>query len=175
MKRFWILCLLIAFLPMTVFATLPVGEAPPVVTLEGDDGGRLDGSPWSSSEMKGKLSYLVYVDPDETEMNEHVEKAMKKIDLPRDKFQSIAVINMDATWLPNMAIASKLKDKQEEYPNTVYVKDLEKVLVKKWNLKDDAYDVLVVAPDGKVLLSYDGKLSDSELQELLKVLQENTK
>lgn len=175
MKRLWTVCLAMLFLPITALATLPIGEVPPVITLEGDAGGRVDGTPWSSAEMKGKVYYLVYVDPDETEMNAHVEKAMKEIDLPRDKFQSVAVINMDATWLPNMAIASKLEDKQEEYPDTIYVKDMDGALVKQWNLADDAYDVVVVGVDGKVLFSVDGKLSDSQVQELLTLLQEKTR
>jgi len=171
MKKLWIACLFVLFLPMSVFATLPLGEVPPVINLSGDDGGRVDGSPWSSTEMTGKLYYLVYVDPDETEMNEHVEKAMKAIEMDRSRFQSVAVINMDATWLPNAAIASKLKDKQAEYPTTIYVKDMEKSLVKKWNLKNDSYDIVVVGPDGKVVFSVDGKLSDDQLQELLSILK----
>ena len=32
----------------TIFAELPVGQIPPKIILEGDLGGRLDGTSWSS-------------------------------------------------------------------------------------------------------------------------------
>ena len=41
---------------------------------------------------------------------------------------------MDATWLPNFAISSALEEKQEKYPNAIYVRDYDKILVKEWNL-----------------------------------------
>jgi predicted transcriptional regulator len=66
-----------------------------------------------------------------------------------------------------------LKSKQEEYKTTVYVKDLEKTLVKKWGLSDDNSDVMVFAQDGKVLYSVDGKFTDAQVQEIIKVVKDN--
>ena len=63
---------------------------------------------------------------------------------------------MAATWLPNMMINIKLKSKQEKHKSTVNVKDLEKILVKKWGLKDDDSDGMLFGKDGKVLYSVDG-------------------
>jgi len=34
-----------------VFGELPIGEVPPTIVLEGDLGGRLDGTPWNSEEL----------------------------------------------------------------------------------------------------------------------------
>ena len=31
-----------------LFSTLPIGETPAVLTLSGDEGGRIDGTAWSS-------------------------------------------------------------------------------------------------------------------------------
>ena len=57
---------------------LEVGQIPPSLTLEGKAGGRVDGSPWSSSELMGKVHSVFYVDPDKKKVNAHVEKALKK-------------------------------------------------------------------------------------------------
>ena len=81
--------------------------------------------------------------------------------------------NMAATWLPNFAINMKLKSKQEKHKETVYVKDLDKTLVKKWGLSDDNSDVIVFGKDGRVLYSVDGKFTDAQVKEIVKVVWDN--
>ena len=160
--------------PTMVLAELPIGEIPPKVVLKDDLGGRLDGTQWSSEELvSGKVIVLFYVDPDESELNNHVSDALKAENYPKEKYGSIGMANMAATWLPNFAINMKLKSKQEQYKSTVYVKDLEKTLVKKWGLSDDNSDVVVFGKDGKVLYSVDGKFTDAQVKEIVKVVWDN--
>ena len=160
--------------PTMVLAELPIGEIPPKVILKDDLGGRLDGTQWSSEELvSGKVIVLFYVDPDESELNNHVSDALKAENYPKEKYGSIGMANMAATWLPNFAINMKLKSKQEQYKSTVYVKDLEKTLVKKWGLSDDNSDVVVFGKDGRVLYSVDGKFTDAQVKEIVKVVWVN--
>ena len=160
--------------PTMVLAELPIGEIPPKVILKDDLGGRLDGTQWSSEELAfGKVIVLFYVDPDESELNNHVSDALKAENYPKEKYGSIGMANMAATWLPNFAINMKLKSKQEQYKSTVYVKDLEKTLVKKWGLSDDNSDVVVFGKDGRVLYSVDGKFTDTQVKEIVKVVWDN--
>ena len=157
-----------------VLAELPIGEIPPKVVLKDDFGGRLDGTQWSSEELvSGKVIVLFYVDPDESELNNHVSDALKAENYPKEKYGSIGMANMAATWLPNFAINMKLKSKQEQYKSTVYVKDLDKTLVKKWGLSDDNSDVVVFGKDGRVLYSVDGKFTDAQVKEIVKVVWDN--
>ena len=160
--------------PTMVLAELPLGEIPPKVILKDDLGGRLDGTQWSSEELvSGKVIVLFYVDPDESELNNHASDALKAENYPKEKYGSIGMANMAATWLPNFAINMKLKSKQEQYKSTVYVKDLDKTLVKKWGLSDDNSDVVVFGKDGKVLYSVDGKFTDAQVKEIVKVVWDN--
>ena len=160
--------------PTMVLAELPIGEIPPKVVLKDDLGGRLDGTQWSSEELvSGKVIVLFYVDPDESELNNHVSDALKAENYPKEKYGSIGMANMAATWLPNFAINMKLKSKQEQYKSTVYVKDLEKTLVKKWGLNDENSDVVVFGKDGRVLYSVDGKFTDAQVKEIVKVVWDN--
>ena len=160
--------------PTMVLAELHIGEIPPKVVLKDDLGGRLDGTQWSSEELvSGKVIVLFYVDPDESELNNHVSDALKAENYPKEKYGSIGMANMAATWLPNFAINIKLKSKQEQYKSTVYVKDLEKTLVKKWGLSDDNSDVVVFGKDGRVLYSVDGKFTDAQVKEIVKVVWDN--
>jgi hypothetical protein len=171
--KYVISVLLLSVLSMPLFAELPVGKKPPEIVLSGDLGARVNGTPWSSSEIKGKVFTMFYVDPDEKDLNDHVSKRLKKEKFPKEKVGSIAIINMDASWAPNFAIESSLEDKQKEYPTTIYVKDFEKVLVDKWKLTDDSSDVLAFDKTGKVIFSKDGKLSDADVEKLLQAIRDN--
>ncbi|MCF8146000.1 MAG: YtfJ family protein [Deltaproteobacteria bacterium] len=150
---------------------MEMGRVPTKVDLKGDLGGRLDGSPWSSSELQGKVHVIFYVDPDEKDLNNDASEALRKEELPRDKYQSFAIINMDATWLPNFAISSALKEKQERYPTAIYVRDYDKVLVKAWGIADDNSDVLAFDKEGKLIFEKFGKLTESDIQKLIEVVR----
>ena len=164
---------LIFLMAQPSWAELQMGEVPETVILEGDTGGLLDGTPWNSQDMKGKVSVIFYVDPDEKDLNNEASEALKKENFPRDKFQSYGIINMEATWLPNFVISSSLEEKQKRYPTTIYVRDYDKILVKKWGIADDNSDVLTFDKAGKLIFRKDGKLNAEEIQKLLKVVREN--
>ena len=154
-------------------AALPVGTSPAPVSLSGDLGGRLDGKPWSSDELKGKVMVVLYVDPDEKAINEKVEDALKAEKFPYDRYGSVAVINMAASWIPNKFIASALEEKQKKFPNTIYVKDLKRSLVKSWQLKDDSYCIVAFDKDGKVIFSKDGKFADEDTKSLIEAIRKS--
>ena len=153
-------------------APLPLGVKPPPVTIMGEDGAKVaDGSAWTSDSLPGRVWLMIYLDPDKRDSNEAFTEAVKKAELPREKFGSVAIINMAASWLPNSIIASSLKAKQEEYPNTVYVKDLKKVLVDKWKLTDDEYIAIVFDRDGKVAATREGEISAADTKMLVDTLK----
>ncbi len=150
---------------------IEMGEIPPRVELKEERGGRLDGTAWSSAELQGKVHVLFYVDPDEKDTNNDASEALDKEKFLSDKFQSVAIINMAATWLPNFVIASSLKDKQKRYPRTIYVRDNKKVLVNAWKITDDSSNVLAFDREGKLIFRKDGKLTQEEIQTLIKAIR----
>ncbi|MEA1986937.1 MAG: YtfJ family protein [Candidatus Marinimicrobia bacterium] len=168
-----ILILVVLFLITNVFAELPLGAKPKVLNMSGKVGGRTDGTAWSSNELVGKVWVVFYADPDESDLNDPAADEIKAKDYPKDKQGSVAIVNMAATWKPNFAISMILKKKQEKFPSTIYVKDFKKLVVKKWNLKDDSNDIVVFDKDGKVVFSKDGKLSKKDITLLLKTIDEN--
>ena len=162
--------LLLSLLTLPLFA-LQMNAVAPEVTLEGDKGAQLDGTPWHSSSLKGKVHLLFYVDPDERDTNSAFSEALKAQELDRSKFASVAIINMAATWMPNFAIASKLKAKQERYPDTLYVKDLKKVLVQSWEIADDSSNVMVFDKGGNLIYLKEGKISSYEIPEVIALIK----
>ena len=161
------------FLINQVAQAIEIGEIPPKVELREKLGGRLDGKPWSSEELQGKVHVLFYVDPDEKDTNNDASEALDREKFSSDKFQSVGIINMAATWLPNFAISSALKDKQKRYSKTIYVRDYKRVLVSAWKIADDSSNVLAFDKHGKLIFRKDGKLTAEEIQTLIKVIHDH--
>lgn len=155
-------------------AGLAVGIEPKKVVLSGEAGGKVEKDlPWSSEELRGKVFVLFYVDPDENSLNDAVATALKEQHYDHDKFQSVAVINLAASWKPNFVIESVLKDRQKEFPYTIYVKDRQKVLVKDWGLADQNNNVVAFSKEGKVIFRKDGKLSEGDIAKLIAAVKEH--
>lgn len=151
---------------------IEVGKVPHLLTISGKDGARVDGKEWHSSMLKGKIYTLFYVDPDEKDLNNAFADALKSKKFDSKKTGSVAIINLGATWLPNAIIEAKLKEKQKKHPRTLYVKDKEKVLVKKWGLADDNSDILIFDKEGKLIYKKFGKMSAEDIEKAISLIDE---
>ena len=168
-----LVCVLAASLIHQTAQAIEMGGIPLKVKKKEKLGGRLDGKPWSSEELRGKVHVLFYVDPDEKDTNNDASEALDREKFSSDKFQSVGIINMAATWLPNFAISSAIKDKQKRYPETIYVRDYKRVLVSAWKIADDSSNVLAFDKKGKLIFRKDGKLTVEEIQTLIKVIHDH--
>ncbi len=148
-------------------SALEIGQMPPAVTLDS-----VDGSKWDSNMLKDRVHVLFYVDPDKKDVNNNFSEALKMKKFPSDKYRSVAIVNLEATWMPNVIIESKLKEKQKKFPNALYVKDKKKVLVQKWGLKDDASNIVILGKDAKVLYLKSGKLDKNEIEKTLQLIKD---
>jgi len=165
--------MLVLFAIPQMAQAIELGQVPPKVELQENLGGRLDGTAWRSSELKGKVHVLFYVDPDEKDTNNDASEALDKEKFPAEKFQSVAIINMAATWMPNFAISMSVEDKQKRYPRTIYVRDYKKVLVDAWKIADDSSNILAFDQQGRLIFRKDGKLGPEDIQKLIKAVKDN--
>lgn len=159
------------FLLLGSCMAIEVGTVPKSVIIDGKNGGKIDGSAWESSMLRGKIHTVFYVDPDKRDVNNPLADALKARKFDRNKVSSVAIINLGATWLPNVFIESKLKEKQKKFPHTLYVKDKKKVLVKQWDLADDNSDILIFDQKGKLIYKKFGKLSSEEIQDVIGLIE----
>jgi len=174
-RSYFAIFALVAFATTSLAAPITVGLPPSLIKLEGSLGSKVSGEAWSSDEISktGKIISLFYIDPEEKKLNEPLEAAYEKEKFPTDKHGSIAIINMAAAWYPNSMINSQLKKKQEQFPRTTYVKDLKKTLVKQWELKDDAVNLIVFDREGKTLYVKRGPMSPDDISELMQLIRKN--
>ena len=164
--------LLSTLLALSAWA-INIGEIPKNVSISGENGGLVKGGAWESSSIKNKVYVLLYVDPDEKDVNEHFIQALKKKEYDRSKYGSIAIINLAATWKPNFIIEQILKSKQKEFPHTIYAKDKQKVLVDTWNIGDDASNVLVFSKNGTLLFYKSGTMQEADMQKVFNLIESN--
>jgi uncharacterized protein len=160
---------------MATATPITVGQPASTIKLEGESGAKVTGEPWNSDDIAkiGKVVSLFYVDPEEKKLNEPLENAYEAEHFPADKHQGIAVINMAAAWYPNSLIDSQLKQKQQKFPRTIYVKDMKKALVREWDLKDDSVNLVVFSKDGKVIFTKKGQMTPEEISGLMKLIRSN--
>ena len=155
-------------------SAITIGEVPDIVVIEAKNGGMvLDGSSWSSSTIQDKVYVMFYVDPDEKDTNNEFSATLKEKKYDRANYGSLAVINLAATWKPNFVIESILESKQEEFPDTIYVKDKNSVLVNKWKVEDDASNILIFSKRGELLFYKSGKMSEEDIRNAVKIIEEN--
>jgi uncharacterized protein len=161
------------FLVNQMALALEMGAVPPKVELKEKIGGRLDGTPWCSEELPGKIAVVFYVSPDEGDTNNPASEALDKEKFPADIFQAYGIVNMAATWLPEFTINLSLSEKQKRYPRTIYVRDYKKVLVQAWKIADNSSDILVFDKTGKLIFRKDGKLNGEDIRQMIKSITDN--
>jgi predicted transcriptional regulator len=125
---------------------------------------------WDSSQLKGKAHTILYMDPDKRKEVMSFLNALNSKNYKSSKYSTVAIVNLEATWLPNSILISKLNSKEKELKNTEFVFDRDKTLVKKWSLKDDDSNVIIVNKRGKVLFKKSGNLSKSDMNKIFNIL-----
>ncbi|MDH5465100.1 MAG: YtfJ family protein [Thiovulaceae bacterium] len=169
--------LLILVLSTFAFAGIKVGEVPTATVIETKDGGYVTGSAFDSTVLKGKISVLMYVDPDEKSDGEALNDALDILGktLTSKVYQKYLIINMDDTWKPNFVINKLLKSRQKDHPEDLYVTDESSVLGVAWGLEHDAYNCVISNEKGRVIYYEKGPFSKEEIQKVVTLVTKETK
>ncbi|EQB39551.1 hypothetical protein M947_06050 [Sulfurimonas hongkongensis] len=167
------LLLFLAIFTINLWA-VTIKEIPKNVIIQGENGGLASsGAAWDSSTIKNKVYVMFYIDPDEKDTNVHFSNKLNEKKYNKSNYGNIAIVNLAATWKPNLIIETLLKSKQEEFPDTIYVKDKKSILVKEWGLKDDASNILIFSKDSKLLFYKSGKMSEDDIKKAFNIIEEN--
>ena len=128
---------------------------------------------------KGKVLQINYVDPDESDLNDPYNDAIDKavdIDkiIPKEYFKGFGIVDCESTWKPNYLIRLIAGNKAEKYETTILF-DYAAVLQNQWGLPSDSYSVVIVDKNRIVRAIYKGKIPDSEIPGIIKLITELTK
>ncbi|UCG27944.1 MAG: hypothetical protein JSV24_00895 [Bacteroidales bacterium] len=138
-----------------------------------------DGVFHSMDTWKGKVLQINYVDPDESDLNDPFNDAIDKavdVDkiIPKENFKGFGIVDCESTWKPNGLIRLIAGKKAEKYETTILF-DYDAVLQQQWGLPSDSYTVIIVDKNRVVRALYKGKIPDSEISKIIKLIIELTK
>lgn len=156
---------------LNVFAAeLKVGDKAPDFSLK-DSAGKAYSL--NSPEYKGKVMSILYVDPDEKDLNSHVEDAlMKDPGLERNvRYKGLGIANLKATKMPNFLLKSVIKSKQEK-TGAVVLLDYDYTVLNLWGLKNDSSSVVILDKERICRYVHNGKLPPAEVEKVLKIIKE---
>ncbi len=129
----------------------------------------------NSPEFTGRALLIMYVDPDEKDLNVHVEDALIKErdagNLSKTAFRSFGITNLKDTSLPNFLIRQIIKSKQEK-TGAIILLDYDHSLLNTWGLKKDSSDVILLDKNRICQFIYRGKLPAEEVVKLIGLIKE---
>ncbi|MCP4694026.1 MAG: hypothetical protein GY859_38685, partial [Desulfobacterales bacterium] len=134
-----------------------------------------DHNMFSMESWAGKVLLVTYVDPDESDMNEHLTDAMKKAKddgLLRDEdYQGIGIADCAATWKPNFAIRAIAASKAKKYKTTILF-DYDGVLRKAWGLKKNSSNCILMDKQRVVQFISRDRVPDDQVEPAVKLAVE---
>jgi len=160
---------------VAVLQAVNVGDTLPYATLENESGGTSHNKPWHAKSLKGKVHLLLYMDPDKREETQELLDAVNVLKVDSKKYSTVAIVNLAATWMPDAILKGLLSKKEKELKNTSFIFDKKKYLVKKWKMKDDASNILIVDKNLKILYQKVGEVSKKDVNHILKTISDTLK
>ena len=154
--------------------SVEVNDTLPTTVIPGKHGGTVEHQAWNSDSLKGKVHTILYMDPDKREATQGLLDALGGLKLSSNRYTTVAIINLAATWLPNSIIQSKLKSKQKDLKNMEYIFDKDRYLVKKWNLKDNDSNVIITNSKNRVVYQKSGNFTQKDIKQIISIIK-NTK
>lgn len=170
MKRAWIWLALAALLMAAPAAAeeLKVGMKASDWSFPDADGKQFTMDTWA-----GKVLSISYVDPDESDLNEHYTDALKKAKddgrLSDEHYKAFGIADCAATWKPNFAIKAIAGNKAKKY-NTTILFDTDATLRNAWGLAKDTSNVIILDKDRVCRAIVRGRVPDDQVETLVQLV-----
>lgn len=119
----------------------------------------------------GKVLQLNYVDPDESDLNDAFNDAVKKatdVDktLSKDLFKGFGIVDCKSTWKPNGLIRMIAGNKAKKY-NTTILFDYKGTLQASWGLPKDNYTVVILDKNRVCRYIFEGHIPETDNQKIV--------
>ena len=121
----------------------------------------------------GKVLMIQYVDPDESDLNEHFSDALKKAKddgrLNSENYKGIGIADCAASWKPDFAIRAIAGKKAKKF-KTVILFDYEATLRTAWGLKKDTSNVIILDKNRVCRAIVRGRVPDDQVETLVQLV-----
>jgi predicted transcriptional regulator len=138
-----------------------------------------DKKEFTMNSWAGKVLQVNYVDPDEQDLNEPFNDAVKKaadVDkrINRDFFKGFGIVDCKSTWKPNSLIRMIAGNKAKKF-NTTILFDYDASLQKLWGLPKDSYTVVILDKNRVCRAIFKGKMTEADYEKTIQLIIELTK
>jgi predicted transcriptional regulator len=167
---FWVLLALLWTASVSPAAELKIGEKAAGFKLQDSTGKEFS---LDSPDFKGRVLSIFYVDPDEKDMNSHVEDVLLK-DPGLDRkvsYKGLGITNLKASALPNFIIKGVIKSKQEK-TGAVILLDYDYTILNLWGLKNDSSNLVILDKERICRYIYKEKLPPEEVAKMIAIIKE---
>jgi len=170
MKRIILLLVASIFLLGTsaLAEELEVGSKASDWTFEDSDKKEFSMESWA-----GRVLMINYVDPDESDLNEHFTETVKKAKddgrLNSENYKGIGIADCAATWKPDFLIRKIAGKKAKKY-KTVILFDYKAVLRTAWGLKKDTSNIIILDKNRICRAIVKGKVPDDQVATLVQLM-----
>jgi len=131
-----------------------------------------DGKVFTMESWAGKVLLVNYVDPDESDLNEHFTEAMKKAKddglLKDETYKGIGIADCAATWKPNFLIRAIAGAKAKKY-KTVILFDTDAALRNAWGLQLDTANAIILDKNRVCRAIVRGRVPDDQVPSLVQL------
>jgi predicted transcriptional regulator len=133
-----------------------------------------DGKKFTMDSWKGKVLQINYVDPDESDLNDPLNDAVKKareVDnrISSEAFKGFGIVDCKSTWKPNALIRAIAGNKAKKFETTILF-DYKGKLQELWGMPKDSYTVVIIDKNRMCRALYTGKIQESEYEEIIKLI-----
>lgn len=131
-----------------------------------------EGKIFSMATWEGKVLLVNYVDPDESDLNEHFTEAMKRAKddgrLKDETYKGIGIADCAATWKPNFAIRVIASGKAKKYKTTILF-DYDASLRTAWGLARDTANAVLLDKNRVCRAIVRGRVPDDQVEALVQL------
>jgi predicted transcriptional regulator len=138
-----------------------------------------DKKEFTMNSWAGKVLQINYVDPDESDLNDPFNDAVKKatdVDktLSKELFKGFGIVDCKSTWKPNGLIRLIAGNKAKKYDTTILF-DYDGLLQQEWGMPKNNYTVVILDKNRICRYIYKGHIPDSENAKIVQQIIELTK
>lgn len=133
--------------------------------------------PWSSKsfESNGKVQFVQYVAANRgaVSQNKMFTDALKKKQYSSEELETTIIVHMaDTIFLAKGLVLKKMASKKAAYQSINFVIDDMGVGLERWGMKNKSSAVIVLDASGKVLFAKDGPLSETEVENAIRLIDQ---
>lgn len=130
---------------------------------------------WGVGSLPGKVRVIQHIAGRSSakELNAPLIEAIKSANLPRERYQTVTIINLDdAAFGTASFVRSSAEGSKQEFPWSAIVLDEQGRVAQQWQLQPKNSAIIVLDQQGLVRFAKEGSLAPQEIEQVLTLVRQ---